>query len=359
MSTFLKKAGKPLPGIPVVLALTVLLALAAGCDSGTNGGGFVPVTGIVGVPEVAIKDRGLTLHGTVVPANATNRTIVWSCGDSNVTINGGVLTASAAATAGTPYTITATIADGAGESVPYTLDFSITAYDASGGPASNPFPGMWVADTDGYGLPVYDTNLITLTPTTSTDGTWADEENGISYASGGYIWIANSNFAVWTVSEGHYTDYEGIAIFDSGKATVSNFAGDLSHMNGTMVKLVSPAALEGTWTTDRRANLLGNSVYLKLKVENNGAWILSGNSNTSASGDLNWKQIGKGSSVQTTNPADITITHLNLTGTEGDWTVWADVPPAIKADLGGSGTTRMAVYDSTGKVMGAIFTKQP
>jgi uncharacterized protein YjdB len=55
--------------------------LAAGlvlgsCDTGTNGGGFIAVTGITGVPTAAIAGHGLTLRGTIEPSNTTNKTIV-------------------------------------------------------------------------------------------------------------------------------------------------------------------------------------------------------------------------------------------------------------------------------------------
>jgi hypothetical protein len=355
MSNFFKKAWKPLSGVPALLVLAALLTLTTGCDTDK---GFVPVTGIIGVPTVAIKDRNLTLHGTIVPANATNRTIVWSCDDSNVAINGNILNASAAATVGTDYTITATITDGAAESVPYTEDFIITAFDTGSGVSSNPFGDatnpVWVVDKDGYGYPVYDTNLATI-----TNNTWTVTENGHSYNNGTYTWLNGTYAAVWTVSGGQYSNYEGIAIIDSGTgvATISNFADDLSHMNGTMVKLVPTASVEGTWTTDYRA--FNGLMYMQIKAENDGTFVTS----VRANGSAPWTPLIRGSYTKSTNPAPCIIAKVNTNyaGGSESWVDWDDLPPMQQQALGGSQTLQIAVYgtgSTIGKGVGVIFTKQ-
>jgi hypothetical protein len=85
---------------------------------------YVAVTNITSVPTAATTGVALTLIGTVVPTNATNKTIVWSISDAgttNATISGGKLTATAAGTV----KIKATIANGATASTPYTKDFDI------------------------------------------------------------------------------------------------------------------------------------------------------------------------------------------------------------------------------------------
>ena len=79
---------------------------------------FVAVTSITGVPTTATVGIGLTLTGTVQPANASNQTIVWS----GTGVSNGVLTAAAEGT----ITVTATIANGATETTPYTQTFDIT-----------------------------------------------------------------------------------------------------------------------------------------------------------------------------------------------------------------------------------------
>lgn len=86
---------------------------------------FVAVTGIEDVPDAAVAGTPLTLSGTVAPANATNKTIVWSvktAGDTGAVIAGDVFTAIDEGTA----TITATIVDGTDEGTDYTKDIEIT-----------------------------------------------------------------------------------------------------------------------------------------------------------------------------------------------------------------------------------------
>jgi hypothetical protein len=86
---------------------------------------FIPVTNITGVPTTATVTVPLTLTATVVPSNATNKTIVWSvvsAGGTGATINGNTFKATAAGTA----TIKATIANGSAVGTPYTQNFNIT-----------------------------------------------------------------------------------------------------------------------------------------------------------------------------------------------------------------------------------------
>ncbi|MCL2434594.1 MAG: InlB B-repeat-containing protein [Lentimicrobiaceae bacterium] len=85
----------------------------------------IPVTNITNVPTTATANVPLTLTGTVVPSNATYKTIVWtvkSAGTTGAKIVGNVFTATSSGTA----TITATIQNGISMGVPYTKDFTIT-----------------------------------------------------------------------------------------------------------------------------------------------------------------------------------------------------------------------------------------
>ena len=88
------------------------------------------VTGITYTgPANTIADTEITLKATVAPWNATNKTIVWSCANANVTITGDKFKASAAGT----YTVTATIANGATASTPFVKnDISIVVAAPSG-----------------------------------------------------------------------------------------------------------------------------------------------------------------------------------------------------------------------------------
>jgi len=106
-----------------VMLLTFAVVFA-GCDP-DGGYTFVAVTDITGGPATAAVGMPLTLAGTVAPANATNKTIVWSVKDAGTTgaaITGSSLTATAIGTA----IVTATIANGAAEGTPFTKDSAIT-----------------------------------------------------------------------------------------------------------------------------------------------------------------------------------------------------------------------------------------
>jgi endo-1,4-beta-xylanase len=69
---------------------------------------FVEVTNITGVPTQAVVGMPLTLSGTVSPANATNKTIVWSLVSGPGTISGNTLTPTGSGT----IIVRATIANG-------------------------------------------------------------------------------------------------------------------------------------------------------------------------------------------------------------------------------------------------------
>jgi uncharacterized protein YjdB len=85
---------------------------------------FVPVTNITDVPSAVQVGSSLTLTGTVLPSNATNKTIIWTVKDAGTTgaaITGSTLTATAVGTV----TVTATIENGTTATTPYTQDFGI------------------------------------------------------------------------------------------------------------------------------------------------------------------------------------------------------------------------------------------
>jgi len=87
---------------------------------------FVPVAEIVDVPTTAVVGTPLNLFciGTVLPANATYKTIVWSvkeAGTTGATITKGRLYTTGAGAG----LITATITDGSAIGTPFTQDFCI------------------------------------------------------------------------------------------------------------------------------------------------------------------------------------------------------------------------------------------
>jgi endo-1,4-beta-xylanase len=85
---------------------------------------FVPVDSITeGPPTTGKVGTALALTGTVNPANATNKTIVWTVvGTDIATISGDMLTATGIGAV----TVTATIVNGLTESSNYTQFFHIT-----------------------------------------------------------------------------------------------------------------------------------------------------------------------------------------------------------------------------------------
>jgi hypothetical protein len=90
---------------------------------------FVPVSDIINLTSVVAVNVPTTLTGTVIPTNATNKTIVWSVKDDpggiGATINGNIFTATGIGTA----VITATIADGLDIGEPFIKDYVISVVE--------------------------------------------------------------------------------------------------------------------------------------------------------------------------------------------------------------------------------------
>ena len=86
---------------------------------------FITVTDIIDLPTSAIAKTPLTLTGTVVPDNATNKNIAWSIqdkGTTNATITGDTFKSSITGVA----IVRATINNGIGIGVPFIKEFEIT-----------------------------------------------------------------------------------------------------------------------------------------------------------------------------------------------------------------------------------------
>jgi hypothetical protein len=319
-----------------------------------DGGGFVGVTGITGVPTAAIAGRPLTLHGTVEPAGATNKTITWTvknAGPTGALISGASLTAS---TAGT-LTVTATIANGAAESVPYTRDFTITAYDA-GTSGSNPFgndvtPVIWIMEQKENGDPVFPYAAVLVT---FKNDIWTATENEVPYNNGGYTWVNGTKAAIWTVTGGAYTGNEGIAVINgTGKMTVANFAGVYSSMNGTFAELNTTASFTGIWKT---AYPGFNGYYMQIDA-NSGIGIFT--ISLSATGGSPWRALIYGTYTNGTNPATCTILQVNtglLAGEADSWIGWNSLTPAQEQAVGGSETITAVGHNGKWTAMGLIYS---
>ncbi|MDR1177039.1 MAG: hypothetical protein LBK83_16385 [Treponema sp.] len=306
---------------------------------------FVPVTGITGVPTLAIVNNPLTLSGTVEPSNATNKTIVWQ------NVSNGVLIAPSPGI----YSVIATIENGASEwSIPtqYRETFDITAYDA-GISSTNPFgddiPYVWAMDNKGG------TVYVTL-----TKNTWIAKAEGETYNSGNYTHITGTKAASWTVTGGSLTGNTGLAlIMEDGTMRVANFSSTYSDMNGTFTKLDTSLTftLPGGWAWITSEPYIGN--YEKI-VAGGGIFTSSFRKNDG----VPWKEKVKGTYPTTgaTNPVIGIITHAYVEGTTNNWVEVGKLTDQQWNSLSQDeryfiekGTVTMIIYDD-GRCEGMGFT---
>jgi len=120
----------------VVIRATITDGLGKGQDyvkdfTITVKAAFVAVTGITGIPATATAGTPLTLNGTVAPATATNKTIVWrvkTAGTTGATISGNTLNTNAAGMV----VVTAAIVNGLTATTNYTQDFNIVVSAITG-----------------------------------------------------------------------------------------------------------------------------------------------------------------------------------------------------------------------------------
>ena len=139
---------------------------------------IMPVTNITDVPRIGAVDTELTLAGTVVPADATNKTIVWSikdAGGTGATLTGNTVSAT---TAGT-LIVKATIANGLTQGADFTKEFEIEI---------SPFvqvTGISVDPSDGWvGIPFTLNWTVTPANATNKDIVWSVSIDESSTATG-------------------------------------------------------------------------------------------------------------------------------------------------------------------------------
>jgi len=100
---------------------------------------IVPVTNITNLPDSVLIGEPLTLTGTVVPENATNKTITWSVESAGTT--GATITGNTFIAAGTGISeVKATILNGIAEGEDYIKTFNITVTKAT--QAAPPVPTL-------------------------------------------------------------------------------------------------------------------------------------------------------------------------------------------------------------------------
>jgi hypothetical protein len=163
----------------IVFAAAFSFSMTA-CDDGIAGivpgnNNFIAVRNITGVPSGKVAGASLALSGIAVPANATNRTIVWSvqnAGVTGATIDGDTLNTRAAGTV----TVRATITNGLTPTSNYTQNFNITVSAVPGvevafnNLTANGFSGEGFAS-----IPAHTTTLLTLTFDRDIDGLAASD----------------------------------------------------------------------------------------------------------------------------------------------------------------------------------------
>lgn len=224
---------------------------------GAADSGFVPVSDISGVPSYAKKETPLILTGSVMPENATNKTIVWtvtSAGDTGATINENTLNTTGTGTV----TISATIANGATADTPFSKVFSIIVEDEL--PLFIP-----VSDITGVppratvGIPL--TLIGTVTPGDATNKTiiWSVKNAGSTGAS-------ISGNTLHTTAAGSVTIRAAIA---NGTAQGQNYTQEFTITVASLDAGTGSAGLTITFAqiSDAAPSITGPTLY---RVSNNG-----------------------------------------------------------------------------------------
>jgi hypothetical protein len=154
---------------------------------------FVAVDKITGVPTTGTVGTPLTLGGTVEPATATHKDIVWSvktAGTTGATITGDKLTATAAGNV----TVTATIVHGTSPAVNYSKEFDITI-----GPKTSDFVPVRNISISGFfddaltlQLPNHQVHIVSVIPEDATKTSIIWETEGEEYVTINYFSDSNS-----------------------------------------------------------------------------------------------------------------------------------------------------------------------
>jgi len=228
----------------------------------TQPAAFIPVTSITGVPTQATAGTPLTLTGTANPANATNRTIVWSVqnqGTTGATISGSTLHTTAAGTV----TVLATITNGAAATTNFTQSFTITvnpvqtfAVNVNGSHASVTGAGNYTPGA-----------LVTIHAGTRS-GNWAF--NGWTVNAGG-VWLANASSSTTTFT----MPANNVTVTANWRSTQNDQGQDNNNQGGwqptppptptpTPIPTPLPETVPGTGGTDGE---IGGTVDIPITVD--------------------------------------------------------------------------------------------
>ena len=211
-------------------------------NSGDNGGDFVAVTNITGVPATATAGTALTLTGTVEPSTATNKTIAWSVVSGSATISGNTLNAAAAGTV----IVKATIANGTAQGTNYTKDFTITVSAVVADGSVKWWAGTWtqIEDENGGSPAASDNTLTLMLDAWQLAGNWS---LNIARPGGGNRW--NPSGTMWGVSaNSSLLDGGGRALRITTSSVNRHFKFEIE--SGTKVKLTDIASDSGGEDSD-------------------------------------------------------------------------------------------------------------
>jgi hypothetical protein len=249
--------------------LTLTATIANGTAQGTNFtrdfdiiisplDTFVAVTGITGVPTGGTAGAQVDLSAaTVAPANANNKTIVWtvkSAGDTGVTTEGIVSDKFTPASAGT-LTLTATIANGTAQGTAFVRDFEIIISAQ----------GTFVAVTDVTGVPTEGTagtevslSGATVAPSNANNKTiaWSVKtDGGTGVTTAGIVGGKFTPTAAGTLTL--------TATIANGTAQGTNYAKDFDIIIspvGTFVAVTGITGVPSGGTVGTEVNLSGATV---------------------------------------------------------------------------------------------------
>jgi hypothetical protein len=210
-------------GFAVLIIAAIFIV--ASCDSGTNSSNFIPVTNITNLPEIALLETGLSLSGTIEPADATNKTITWSGDD----VTNGVFNASSTGES----TVTATIANGSSESSPYTKTFIIDVWPISTTPAE----GTWINGQKTF---------VITGNTWQINGVYGPPGANVPWAKGIVVAIESSSTAKVQVTSVYLADlqWHTMYLYQTGTWSFTN-GGNTWVLTATGN---SREEINGTWT---------------------------------------------------------------------------------------------------------------
>lgn len=224
---------------------------------------FVAVTDITGIPDEITAGENVTLSATITPDNATNKEVTFTVKEAETTgasISGNTLTTTKDGT----LTITATVANGAGESSDFTKDFTITV-----NPATVAVTGVTLDKTTAT-VNVGDTTQLnaTVNPTDATNKnvTWSTSDGNVATVNNnGIVTGVKSGTATITVTteDGSKTancevtvsniDVSNITLSES---TLNLVFDDDSQKTATLTATVTPTNATDTtvtWTSSNAA----------------------------------------------------------------------------------------------------------